>query len=299
MIKKLKSLLKITTDRYERDFGVAAPEQVLNYEIVGGDGIRIIDMGDKEVEKKCLELVLKDKPQCQFGKEILKSLNSTIIECEKPDFVIDKVGIEHFLVDLLFTTKRNRSMSIERQNTSAITEKVNHYKDNPNDLDSDIENGKAAKTVEDLVNSQVNAVSDFSCQRFIDNFKQIFEKHYEKINEYRKKCDKLGFIIEIPYIHISNSTYVIIRGKHKFCQAVRTMPMPKQIIDYVWDHNDLDFSILCIRPIGNITKSKDVSIIYIDPKNKNLFDQKVFLCDEFNFRHKFSNKDVVKLDSES
>ena len=84
-----------------------------------------------------------------------------------------------------------------------------------------------------------------------------------------------------------------------FCQAVRTMPMPKQIIDYVWDHNDLDFSILCIRPIGNITKSKDVSIIYIDPKNKNLFDQKVFLCDEFNFRHKFSNKDVVKLDSES
>lgn len=255
-------------------------------------------MGNKKDERKCLEIILKDKPQCQFGKEILKSLNGTIIECEKPDFVIDKVGIEHFLVDLLFTMKRKKSMSIERKNTSTIIETVNYYKDNPNDLDIDIENGKAVKIVENLVNSQVNAVSDFSCQRFINNFKQIFENHYEKINEYRKKCDKLGFLIEIPYI--SNSTYVITKGQHKFCQAVRTMPIPKQIINYILNCNVLDFVILCIRPIGVHKKlnPKDISIVYINSKNKNMFNQKIFLCDEFDYVHKFPNKDVVKLNVE-
>ena len=64
-------------------------------------------MGNKNVERKCLEFILRYKPQCEFGKNILKNLiNYEINETEKPDFIINKIGIEHFLADFIDIQKK-------------------------------------------------------------------------------------------------------------------------------------------------------------------------------------------------
>ena len=69
-------------------------------------------------------------------------------------------------------------------------------------------------------------------------------------------------------------------------------------MNYVWAHADIDFIVLCIRPmnLNSKIKKKGNSIIYIDPKNKKYCGDKVVLCDSFDFAYKFSNKDVIKLD---
>ncbi len=254
-------------------------------------------MGNKNVERKCLEFILRYKPQCEFGKNILKNLiNYEINETEKPDFIINKIGIEHFLADLFFTTKKNKAMSIERKNASTIVNKINYYKNNPNDLNKDIKNGKTIKFIENIANSQINMISNFSFQKFICNYEKMFRSHYKNRNEYRKKCDKLGFLIEIPYMNIGED-YLITKGQDKYYKSITTIPIPKKLINYIWEHNDLDFVILCVRPI-NITNEinrKNVSVIYINPKVEKLSLENTFLCDEFNYVYKFINENVLKL----
>ena len=163
-------------------------------------------MGNKSSERDCFDLFRNDNPKSTLGISVKKLLVGDIIESEKPDFVIGDVGIEHFLVDQLFTKKKSQAMSIERKNKSLIKSKVDNYCKHPQELDEDIDNGAAAKFVEDIVNSQVNATSTFSFNDFVDNFKRIFNNHYNNRFEYRERCSKLGFLIEIPY---GESHYII------------------------------------------------------------------------------------------
>ena len=169
-------------------------------------------MGNKSSERDCFDLFRNDNPKSTLGISVKKLLVGDIIESEKPDFVIGDVGIEHFLVDQLFTKKKSQAMSIERKNKSLIKSKVDNYCKHPQELDEDIDNGAAAKFVEDIVNSQVNATSTFSFNDFVDNFKRIFNNHYNNRFEYRERCSKLGFLIEIPY----GESHYIISQKNKY-----------------------------------------------------------------------------------
>lgn len=181
-------------------------------------------MGNKSSERDCFDLFRNDNPKSTLGISVKKLLVGDIIESEKPDFVIGDVGIEHFLVDQLFTKKKSQAMSIERKNKSLIKSKVDNYCKHPQELDEDIDNGAAAKFVEDIVNSQVNATSTFSFNDFVDNFKRIFNNHYNNRFEYRERCSKLGFLIEIPY----GESHYIISQKNKYRkQILETMPLPQ------------------------------------------------------------------------
>ncbi|WP_102410261.1 hypothetical protein [Beduinella massiliensis] len=249
-------------------------------------------MGNKQQEKKCLELVLHDKPSCQFGKEIQKLLKGEILERETPDFLINRMGIEHFLADMFFTTKKKNAMSTARKNSSKIIEAVSHYQNNAESLEKDVDNGKATEFIENIVNSQVDGIRNFKYQNFIENYKRQFNNHYENRNEYRKKCDKLGFLIEIPYISPCIGDYTITKGKRTYRQKVRTIPLSNNMFEYIWEHHDLDFVIFCIYPINinKKTQPKEIAIVYIDPKNKNLFNQSIVLCDEFDYTIKLNKK---------
>ncbi len=250
----------------------------------------------KDVERNCLNLLLRDTPKFTFGIEIQNLLKGNIRETERPDFLINNIGIEHFLIDLLFKTKSKKAMSIERKNRSSIIDKVDYYKENPHLLDKDIDNGSAVEFVENMINSQINAISDFSYNSFVDNYKRVFDNHYNNISKYRSYCTKLGFLIEIPY---SETNYYIITNKDNCrAQAIRTMPIPRDILTHIWKYRNIDFVVLCIRPmyLSNKTRKKDISIIYIDPKNQKYFGDRIVLCDSFDFPHKFPEKDIVKLD---
>ena len=251
-------------------------------------------MGSKVQEKACLDMLLNDSPKSQFGKEIQRLINGQATESERPDFIINNVGIEHFLVDVLYTTKRKRAMSLERVNSSTIVEKVDDYKENSKSLDDDIENGNAVSFIEDIVNSQINCTSDFSFSSFIENYRRIFNDHYDSRQEYRKKCAKLGFLIEIPYC---STHYLIGAGKIIRNQIIKSIPIPIVMLEHIWENNELDFVILYIHPINRTqkVKKKDVSLIYIDPQKRSYYGEKIVLCDWFDFQYKFRSRDVIKL----
>lgn len=90
-------------------------------------------MGIKNVEKFCLDIVIKSKK--------FPELNGKIEQSERPDFIIGDIGIEHFLIDVI----TNNGKSINRMNNSKIKKATTFYNENRLELDKDIKNGEAKK----------------------------------------------------------------------------------------------------------------------------------------------------------
>lgn len=256
-------------------------------------------LGNKNTEQDCLDIVLKGLAIGNFAKSIKQLLSGNCTQEERPDFLFEGslVGLEHFLVDVIFEVKHKEAQSIERKNNSNITKKIDFYHKSPEELDKDISNGKAPKFVEDVINSEINGVSNFKYISFICNFMKVFDEHYANRGGYRSKCEKLGFMIELPYPYSLSNYYVVNKNKQTRMQSLKTLPITTDILDYIQNHSDLDFVILCIRPIHFSNKKSGYKTIYIDPKDvyKSVKEQDVFICDTFDYPHKFSNKNVAKL----
>lgn len=239
----------------------------------------------KNVERRCLNIVrhIKHYPFLQ-GK---------IIEDERPDFIIDSVGLEHFLVDVITT-----NCSINRKQLIDIQKKIDYYKAYPDKLDEDIASNKATKYIQEKINEQISGISNFDYKVFIDNFQRVFNKHYKNIPIYRQKCDVLGFLIEIPYIKpIGSHGYVITDKGKKRNQAVKTIPITRDMIRCFKYINNVDFIILCIIPVNFKNDYSECQIVKIDTDNveQDIREQGMIVCDEFDFSLKFANKDVVDL----
>lgn len=242
----------------------------------------------KNVERKCLDIVQHIKHY--------NILQGNVIEDERPDFIIETVGIEHFLVDVI-----TNNGSINRKQSNSIQDKIVDYKNHPNKFDKDIASNESSNYVQDIINEQIYGISNFNYQVFAENFKRIFDNHYKNIPVYRKKCDKLGFLIEIPYIKpIGAHGYIITDNNKKRNQVLKTIPITKDMIKCFKYIGNVDFIIICAIPINFKGDYSQCQVIMIDMNNveQSIRKQGMIICDEFDFSQKFTNKDVVHLITE-
>lgn len=107
----------------------------------------------KNVERRCLDIVRHIK-HYDF-------LQGKVIEDERPDFIIDSVGLEHFLIDVI-----TDDCSINRKQSTSIQKKIDYYKIYPNKLDEDIVSDKVSKYVQDIINEQIGGISSFNYKVF-------------------------------------------------------------------------------------------------------------------------------------
>lgn len=255
-------------------------------------------MGNKKTEKNCLDIVKK----CSAIGDFAKSVKQLLItepdpKGERPDFLFDgdSVGVEHFLTDVIFGVKHKEAQSIERKNSSNITKKINYYHENPNKLEADIDNGIAPKFLEDIINSEINGVSEFVYTKYIKNFKKCYDEHYANRSVYRSKCKKLGFLIELPYPQ--EQSFIVSSHGTIRKQRILTLPITTDMLEHIRKNSDLDFVILCLRPIHSSGKMNECKAIYINPKDvdSSVKVQGIDIYDTFDYLVKFPNKDVVQL----
>lgn len=145
-------------------------------------------MGQKKYECSCFEYACEDI-------KWLKSMNNISTEKqERPDFILlngkEKIGLEHFLID---TQLNEMCDSQSRHKDNDINRLYNRYKDGGYDRDPE----GARKGIENIVNEQLKTECAFNYSTFIENFKEVFNKHLERAGEYKNQgIDRLGFLIE-------------------------------------------------------------------------------------------------------
>lgn len=52
---------------------------------------------------------------------------------------------------------------------------------------------EAASDLETSINKSLDAVSKFDYGTFVDNLKDVFNQHADKVSEYKQKCDEVWF----------------------------------------------------------------------------------------------------------
>lgn len=155
-------------------------------------------MDKKTFERNCLEKTNNYIPYATSkSKKILSLLLGQMIESESPDFIIKNqecnIGVEHFLVDTLLGKKK-----ASRSRTKA-SESIRTYNKYHDDIDEKAE--EALKDIERIAQSEIDAIQNFSYEKFITEFDRISKEHLNKVDEYRnadEKIDKLIFLIEMP-----------------------------------------------------------------------------------------------------
>lgn len=234
-------------------------------------------------EERCLRIVQKLKKY--------SDLQGDYVHCERPDFLIGDVGVEHFLVDVVVQhrDKDDSLHSIHRMETGQIERKVDFYKSHPDVLEQDVYNDKAVGLINDWVCNRISGVNEFDYQRFIGNFSRVWDNHYESVLCYREKCKKLGFLIEIRYLE--NVQEYVIDGDKKRRQRVKGIPITRDMIRVFDAAKDVDFVILCMAPFkndDNDTKFRNCHVIRVDMDDveSSLRKQGVFICNTFDFVRK-------------
>lgn len=253
-------------------------------------------MTKRELEERCLGVVkrLKKYPELQGESPI----------SERPDFIFGCVGLEHFLTDELQYKKKGDLHSITRTQSNSIADKVQYYQEHPEQLDEDVANDTAGQYVEDIINEQISGMSKFQYREFAKNFERVYKQHYDNLSEYRKKCDAIGFLIEIPYMKpVGHHGYIITNNGRKYNQCVKTIPFTRDIIKCLKWKNNADFVIFCMIPVNFHNSPDDYrnsQVIRVDMQNieSSIRQQGIIICDEFDFSVKFTNKDVIKLNVE-
>ena len=177
---------------------------------------------------------------------------------EKPDFVlIDKVnnriGIEHFCIDISMGSRKNSGARISQSTIRYIYEKYHGNIINQ-------ENG-ALSEIEDMLSRLVKDWQNFNYQTFCDNFKRVFNEHYSKVGEYKTNSNltSIGFLIEFL---VPNPTYKIsIKGEPLHVQELHDFPITAEMWQILNESlRKLDFIIL---DTNHFARKKD-SIVLVD-----------------------------------
>ena len=147
---------------------------------------------DVSNEKKSLERNALDA----FLQSNRKLKGYTIDDGERPDFVLTKnghkIGIEHFRADTILNEHTDsESMKFDGQRKKMYEK--HHAKLLNDEFDADA----SAKDIETSINKSLDAASKFDYKVFINNLKDVFEQHANKVSEYKKKCDEVWFLIDI------------------------------------------------------------------------------------------------------
>lgn len=164
-------------------------------------------MGKEAFERKCIEDLLK----MRCGKETKKYLSQLsgyeLDETweESPDFLFRKddsvIGIEHFVVDMFPQENRAGSRMVYEQQSELFTE---HHDSLMQDTFDD---KKACTGMENLLQTQMDMVSTFNYDSFLNEFSRIVYRHGKKIDRYVERLNaqkpsdmKLFFLVEMRHV---------------------------------------------------------------------------------------------------
>lgn len=188
---------------------------------------------------------------------------------ESPDFVFvnaadKRIGIEHFVIDISMGSRDGSGIRMMRGKSRTIFNK--YHKDIENNIDS------ARVEIEGVLNQRMREFQDFNYYAFCERFNEIFDYHFSRINEYKKKWNlsSIGFLIE--FLVFCNDYKISNDGESFHDQILRDFPITAEMMQTFKDAlGELNFIIL---DTYWVTKKKD-SIVLIDKENrpKNIFKE--------------------------
>ena len=241
-------------------------------------------MGNKQNEILCTDIIKKLYPNSIFEKNDNREIK------ERPDFVFDNIGIEHFLID----SNSKKANSISRKHDNEINKLFTKYHDKPNEIDENTEN--IATQMTDMVKENINNKADFNSKTFENNFERIFNEHYAKIDSYmtENNLKEIHFLIEIIY-QTSNSGYYINGNKR---QWLNIMPLTQKIVNIMTEANNIDHIYILFKPTTLDKKvTNNCKLIKGTPNNiKNeLTKHKICICDYFKYPEYYIGKTNIKI----
>lgn len=182
---------------------------------------------------------------------------------ESPDFVFvnnvgNRIGIEHFCIDISMGSRNDSGTRETRGKTKEIFDK--YHKDIANHLD------EARQEIETkILNPRMREWQNFDYHTFCGNFKAKFNKHFMKIERYKDKWNlsNIGFLIE--FLVPGDEYMVSAKGNCLHLQKLRDFPITA--ITWQMLHGALDKLDFIILDTNQHTKKKD-SIVLIDGENE-------------------------------
>lgn len=237
-------------------------------------------MADKNKELECLEKVMNCKNvKGQFARDIREVLlqKKEYIDCsgERPDIIIqddsEVIGIEHCQVDVLFRKKKKKAQSMVGKQNSQINELVEKYKDEEL-LEKDISNGTALTSALKLVEERFDYRNIFKYSDFIENFGRVCGEHNKNCGDYIGRLNAiaagknitLACLVEIPYL--KEKEYRITDAKGTRDQAIRGLPITKDMLLAIQNMKGFNFVILCMYCLNNPKKEKDIICYFFSPR---------------------------------
>lgn len=192
-------------------------------------------------EKKSLERNALDA----FLQSNRKLKEYTIDDGERPDFVLTKnghkIGIEHFRADTILN-KHTDSESMKFDGRRKKIYEKHHAKLLNDEFDADA----SAKDIETYINKSLDAASKFDYGTFVDNLKDVFNQHADKVSEYKQKCDEVWFLIDIG---IENNYFTSVLGNGGLIK-MNTLPVTDDMLRIFEKHKEISRVIVCSRCIG-------------------------------------------------
>ena len=202
----------------------------------------------KEFEKSCLDNAI-NKIRWLQKYRLIDDLSQ-----ERPDFILEntneRVGIEHFHIDLLYLDKKKHT-GLARYSYNSLMNLFEKYNVKAINNTFDFKDSQdAGAKIEGLLNELIDCQNAFDYKVFMREWNRIFTKHYSKRIDYKKesKLDKLGFLIEVrryfkfPYLCHKNKSIIKV--------DIKSMPITREIAEYLNRHDDgVDFFIIVVKDL--------------------------------------------------
>ena len=258
---------------------------------------------NKHYELECLNVLFdKNVVKGTFAQQMHKLLlneEDNFREFEKPDFILEcedgsVVGVEHCLVDVLFTNKHKKAQSMVRMQDGEIHRKIDEYNNNPEKKAREIEDGTAMRWTIDSVNKRFKRREEFDYSAFIKNFRKVCSEHNSKCSSYRENLRQyigvsLGCLIEIPCAGDIDGYTVVDQNMKSRNQFLIGIPFTYDMVKVLENMTGFDFIIVCMYESLNPKRKAKRKIYYFTPKNimEGIKQQEIRLFRSFDFTKKY------------
>lgn len=113
-------------------------------------------------------------------------------------------------------------------------------------LNDEFDADASAKDIETSINKSLDAASKFDYKAFINNLKDVFEQHANRVSEYKKKCDEVWFLIDIGIENDHFTAEICNGGETK----TNMLPVTGDMFDIFDKHKEISRVIICSRCLG-------------------------------------------------
>lgn len=229
---------------------------------------------------------------------LVKKANYIDYSRERPDIIINDdeiiIGIEHCQVDVLFKVKKKEAQSMVGKHRNSAEKLVEKYEDEEL-LNEDINNCKALSPVLDILKERYDYQDKFDYSKFIDNFHRVTQKHNNNCVDYRNRLKEisdnkpitLACLIDIPYPNVKE--YIVKDKKGERRQAIKGLPITKDMLSAIQAMSGFDFVILCLYCFEDFSPKKETICYYFKPGEvmQGVEEQYLKISDSFGLPNAF------------